>query len=258
MPPVVVRVDSNAAEQSIRVEVEAAFACGSQQPPGREVTVETRRLDVADVELVCGSARVLVERKTSADLASSIGDGRYKEQKSRILSERAGGACTALYVVEVGSSLPDWWVSGSATAGMPLGAACAGAVMNTSVRDHIPVLLSKDKQHTARLLVQLAKAMASGRIVPGHDVQGLPPQAVAVHALPNTRKAKVTSPKSLAIHVLSQVPGVSTRAASALVEQYSGLNAILRASEAELADVRVGQRRLGPKCAERVLQLRSW
>ena len=54
--------------------------------------VERRRLDVGDVVLTGDSgAVVLIERKTWADLAKSLTDGRYAEQKARLLSCVAAG-----------------------------------------------------------------------------------------------------------------------------------------------------------------------
>ena len=53
-------------------------------------TVTRQRLDVGDVLITADSGTVVVERKTWADLAKSLTDNRYAEQKARMLSFVAG------------------------------------------------------------------------------------------------------------------------------------------------------------------------
>ena len=46
-------------------------------------------LDLGDIQIISQETNdilVLIERKTLSDLSSSIKDGRYKEQKNRILN----------------------------------------------------------------------------------------------------------------------------------------------------------------------------
>ena len=78
------RVDTNAGETALFTALQARLGAESHQ-------VVRERLDVGDVVMTTGDggARLLVERKTWADLASSLTDGRYAEQKVRLLAAAA-------------------------------------------------------------------------------------------------------------------------------------------------------------------------
>ena len=78
-------VDTNAGETALYSALVQRF--GAEQ-------VERRRLDVGDVMLTSGASGdvLLVERKTWPDLAKSLSDGRYAEQKARLLSAVFAGA----------------------------------------------------------------------------------------------------------------------------------------------------------------------
>ena len=72
-----IRVDTNTGENALFASLVGRF--DSQ-------TVRRQRLDVGDVLLSAHSGTVVVERKSWADLAKSLTDGRYLEQKTRMLS----------------------------------------------------------------------------------------------------------------------------------------------------------------------------
>ena len=79
----VVRVDTNAGETPLFAALQARL--------GTEHHVVRERLDVGDVVLTApdGGATLIVERKTWPDLAKSLTDGRYAEQKARLLAAAA-------------------------------------------------------------------------------------------------------------------------------------------------------------------------
>ena len=79
----VVRVDTNAGETPLFAALQARL--------GAEHHVVRERLDVGDVVLTApdGGATLIVERKSWPDLAKSLTDGRYAEQKARLLAAAA-------------------------------------------------------------------------------------------------------------------------------------------------------------------------
>ena len=83
MAAAVVRVDTNAGETPLFAALQARL--------GAEHHVVRERLDVGDVVLTApdGGATLIVERKTWPDLAKSLTDGRYAEQKARLLAAAA-------------------------------------------------------------------------------------------------------------------------------------------------------------------------
>ena len=146
-------VDTNAGETALFQALVRRFDAS---------TVTRRKLDVGDVMLVADAGTVVVERKTWLDLAKSLTDGRYAEQKVRLRSlmappaepgeEDAGDGATSnvvavLYLVE--GSLTGW--SGKVAGGGGMGpvskmtnAQLEAAVVMTAVRDGVPVLRTKN------------------------------------------------------------------------------------------------------------------
>ena len=100
-------VDTNAGESALYEALVRRFD-GS--------TVQRRRLDVGDVMLVAEAGTVYVERKTWLDLASSLIDRRYVEQKARLRSLVAQGGGDPLRLPRR-SSRPHQWIP----RGRPLG-----------------------------------------------------------------------------------------------------------------------------------------
>jgi ERCC4-type nuclease len=62
------------------------------------ISVEFKTLNLGDIEIITDSNNFIIERKTLSDLNSSIIDGRYKEQKLRLLSNYNHNNIT--YIIE--------------------------------------------------------------------------------------------------------------------------------------------------------------
>jgi ERCC4-type nuclease len=241
-------------------------------------TVTRQRLDVGDVVLTADTGTVIVERKTWLDLASSLIDRRYVEQKARMLAvarggggaddegEAAEGAATAvpLYVVE--GALTGW--SGKVGGGHEgLGglarmtnAQVEAAVVMTSVRDGVPVLRSKDAAHTAELVCYLYTQLCDGKLIA--DGGAAASTGYAGLVAKKRRRDNMTTETTWEV-MLAQVPGMSAHKATAVAKVYPSMAALAAASEAELAAVMVppagreakAARRLGPAVAQRLAQL---
>lgn len=62
-----------------------------------KISIEKAQLDIGDIHIKFNDITYVYERKTVSDLVSSIKDGRYKEQKHRLLSS---GVATINYIIE--------------------------------------------------------------------------------------------------------------------------------------------------------------
>lgn len=123
--------------------------------PGLEI--EVAALDVADAELRADGARVLVERKTLADLAASIKDGRYAEQKQRLRAAMTDPGCRVVVALET----PRFSFDDAKGGGHGLRhSALVSAVVNTQLRDGMPVFQTSGVDETAALLAALARRLA--------------------------------------------------------------------------------------------------
>ena len=81
-----------------------------------------------------------IERKTVQDLASSIKDGRYKEQKIRLLSEKEKNKNLKIILLIEGNI-------NTKTGGIP-SATFHSVVINSMIRDGVFILITKNIEET--------------------------------------------------------------------------------------------------------------
>lgn len=105
-----------------------------------------------------GVIRFLFERKTLGDMVASVKDGRYSEQKSRLLGYRAEHPSVYLaYILESSeySFLPDFtYRNGSVT-----NKTMTGMLINTSLRDGIFIWFTRNVQETCELLLNIHRRL---------------------------------------------------------------------------------------------------
>jgi ERCC4-type nuclease len=53
------------------------------------IIITSEQLEIGDIQIIFDDKLYVYERKTVSDLLSSINDGRYKEQKIRLLNSHA-------------------------------------------------------------------------------------------------------------------------------------------------------------------------
>ena len=103
-------------------------------------------LDIGDVHIKYNDILYIFERKTVKDLISSIHDGRYREQKARMLS--IYNTIQLSYIIEEDDVISSKIYSNKS--------AIQGAYINTMFRDNIRVLFTKKIGETATLLLSIA------------------------------------------------------------------------------------------------------
>lgn len=193
-----------------------------------------------------------VERKTLPDLAASIKDGRYREQKQRLLG--AVGRDRVLYVVE--GVLP-WTASSPACIQGIKCATLLSCIANMTVRDGVRVVRTASVEETAAFLENVAARAAAAPdprayFLGAGGAEAPPPHRPTVMQ----RKSDNHTPEVTFLHQLAAVPGVSLKTAGAI--RASGIASMRQlcaeATEAALADVRLSTRRLGGALARRILE----
>ncbi len=204
------------------------IVCDHREQPGGVVRqlhqlgarIETRTLEVADFIL---SDRVAVERKTADDFVDSLIDGRLFDQMKGLKEYPRP------FLVIEGDGL-----HGHRNLSPE---AIMGAVASVTVDYGIPILQTRDNMETARFLLAVAKRE-----------QGRAGRHIAV------RGARATQDDDgISQAALSQFPGISEVRAAALLRAFGSLQAILAASEAELAAVES----IGPKTAAELRRILS-
>jgi DNA excision repair protein ERCC-4 len=181
-----------------------------------DVECVVKRLAVGDYRV---EERVLVERKTLADFALSLVDGRLFSQATKLVHQPG----RAVLILEgTGADLARTGVSREAL---------HGALITISVFHGIAVLRSTDAEETARLLVYL------GRQVWRFARGGLPRPGYR----PKGKRARQ-------LFLLQGLPGVGPGRAARLLERFGSVEAVMAAPAEKLAEVDG----LGEKTAARI------
>lgn len=167
---------------------------------------------------------VVIERKTIADFATSLVDGRLFPQAARL----AHSPHRSILLIE-----------GPTPAALPAihPHALEGALVSLAAMWRLPVLHSIDPEHSARILQLLANQASKPR--------------------QHTLRRFDRKPKRLAsrrLFVLQSLPGVGPALAHRLLAQLGSVEGVITAGAAALTQVRG----LGPKKAARIRQLVGW
>ena len=255
-------MDSDSTENGEKVRVvidmrEDALWDALDAEEGYEL--EKAPLDVGDiaffVKLPEGEKEVLVlERKAAEDLGASQRDGRYREQRARLLAKQGAGIRTG-YVLE----MPVWstdmsrsWCLGRFTETHML-----NTIMRLQFRYGITVLQVRDVEETAMWVRHIARSLVTDPTVFQNGVADSTAGAAAAYAdAIHVKKATNMSADRVLVTLLRTVPGVGPAAAEAIVTHVgtAGFPGFFGLSEAELAAVPQGQgkRKVGPAVAKKL------
>jgi len=220
---------------------------------GDIVFVRSRELP----ETITDGGMLYMERKTIADLSSSISDGRYHEQKQRITSNVERGRI--VYVVEGRiPSTPTYYMNEVKITSVH------SALLHTAFRDNIIVHRTADCSETAVFVFQLWK-----RITKTPDEwegyfsrSGVAcVQPVADKAL-YMKRSDNNKPEVAFVNMLAQVNGCSARIAEAITQKYATMYALVTAYDKEPCEVRpkmlenivVDKRRVGKVLSSRIYE----
>jgi ERCC4-type nuclease len=203
--------------------------------------VPTKQLPVGDAWILNDETPiVIIERKTTTDFEASFLDGRYREQRTRLLSYTAEQKAKALYVLEGGLEGKTRKLQRQALQKL------ANRLM---LRYGVPVWCSTNLEDTATLLKTIAEQVKEdpnvfeGTTLSYTDVQHV------------TKKANKDDPKSFGCAALQQCPGLSAKTVMTLMEQFGSFKGVYDATEEALAEAKVGARKLGPVVAKRLYGL---
>lgn len=183
---------------------------------------------------------VVVERKTTADFEASFLDGRYREQRTRLLAFCAEKKARPLYILEGGLD------GKRRTLERP---ALQKLIHRLMLRYGVAVWSTSTLQDTANTLELLAAQVKDDpKVFEAETISYTDVNKV-------TKKANAEEPKTFAIACLQQCPGVSLKVATTLVETLGGFQGVLQATIQDLSAVKVGQKKLGTIVATRLYNL---
>jgi ERCC4-type nuclease len=203
--------------------------------------ITVKQLPVGDAWIQHNDQTVLViERKTTADFEASFLDGRYREQRTRLLAFCAEHKAKALYILEGGLDGRRRSLERQALQKL---------VHRLCLRYGVSVWSTKDTDDTANTLRILAEQVKDDpKVFEGEQVSYTDVQHV-------TKKANKDDPKAFALAALQGCPGVSAKSAAAIWEATQSFEKLLEMSENSIANLKAGERRIGPAVAKRLWAL---
>lgn len=213
------------------------------------------QLDVADVVFRDDDAGIhlLFERKTMTDWVASRKDARYGEQKQRLLAAAPSPACIT-YILE--GDLPERHGLGDEV--------LSSMSIHTMFRDGIRIVRTASLAETFQWLVSVAErcvknpayfaaAASPSGAGTGADAAGGAAAAYLASVQIKTRRAANTTPRSVYLLQLSQLPGISLKTAEAIAGAYSSWPALVGAvatTPAKIKDIPG----IGPKRAATLIE----
>jgi crossover junction endonuclease MUS81 len=186
---------------------------------GVDINYCTVNLEVGDfvIKNSDGNVLVIIERKSVRDLCASITDGRFRQQKERLL-ESTNDPCKVLYIIEghkgsVGSQ------KGVSQKGVLSQTIIDGSIHNLLFRHNFKVLWTENESDTLNNIALLYKKYNKGEF-------DTTPQQVAPTKL--VAKGVKISDNIFALQ-LSAIPGVSYSAALQLSKVYKNMKELVDA-----------------------------
>ena len=182
----------------------------------KEISYEKKQLLLGDIQYLINNTETstfidyVIERKTVKDLLASVKDGRYKEQKGRILSQiEQKKIGTFFYIIE-GSShyLKPYEKS-----------IYQGALISISLRDNIHIIKTDSFCDTGDFLIRLYKRLIKEDL---HNIENEIQPIKYIETLKASKKANI-EPITAQCMALGVVPGISYKMATEIIKKYKTL-----------------------------------
>lgn len=167
---------------------------------------------------------IVIERKTLADLVSSVKDGRYRTQKSKLCDAYNGSLI--IYLIEgylnFNPSVP-MMIEGMDKYSV------LSSIINTQIRDKLHVVKTDNLEDTfdflLALLVRVCKDPKKYVTKETESSKG----EITVKKEDLITKHKITTKQDLFFYQLTQVPGISSKTAQAFVDKYDNMLSFYKA-----------------------------
>tara|TARA_Y100000741_G_C18257295_1_gene559446 strand:- start:2134 stop:2820 length:687 start_codon:yes stop_codon:yes gene_type:complete len=199
----------------------------------------TSNLDVGDIQYKVDNEIVyIIERKTVNDLGASIKDGRYKEQKIRLLSNHKDNI---FYIIEGNINFCETIST----------KAILGSIINMIFRDNIKIIYSKDLKQTEDIIIQIKEKFDSKKF--DNNKNNLKTDYISCIKV---NKKENLDKKTCNIIQLATIPGVSKKTSTIILEKYIDLNQLIinfkEKDELLLKDLQIGKKKLGKVLSKRI------
>lgn len=210
----------------------------------QHLPLESVNLDCGDIVLKTDeNIQILIERKSVSDLVSSIKDGRYSEQKKRLCCNYSRNRI--VYLIE-GSIKNDSEKS-----------KVWSSILHTIFRDNLIVFRTSGLNESASFISELWERFSTKNtdwlgFLDGNSVS----YAITTDSKISTKKKENNSAEATYLNMLSQITGVSIKIAKEISQVYPTMKELINGLEisgiGSLADIKIGNRKIGKVCAQRI------
>jgi ERCC4-type nuclease len=226
------------------------------------ISLTEKYLDLGDIIFKKDGEEVLViERKTLSDLYSSIQDGRYKEQKIRLMGNYH--IKKIVYIIEghISQQNSKFFKNSKSIT--------TGALLNMAFRDNIKIIRTKDINETCDILYCMGTKIIKNPefFITTESDKSSESNISYLDTIKVAKKDNMT-PKLCNIVQLSQIPGVSKVMAETIIEKYGSIsNLICEYQKLDVSDesnekikkellknIQLTNRKLGPAVSGRIYE----
>jgi ERCC4-type nuclease len=214
---------------------------------------QKQNLEIGDVAFydnadLSGAPLVTLERKKAEDLGASQKDGRYREQRARLLAQRGQGTAVG-YIVEAphwSPNLTNSWCRGAFTE-----IHLQQTLVRLQFRYTIPVFQTASVAETLMFVRRIARMLAADVGVFRGGLADTASGAAAVYTeAVHIKKADNKTPERIFVAMLGSLPGLGPSAVAALAAATGhSFTRLLAMSEADIAAVSTGKKKIGATVA---------
>ena len=172
---------------------------------GSDLNYIVEQLDVGDIHIVNEFSTIAIERKTIVDMNASINDGRYREQKTRLVSNYNN----CIYIIENDSVFSS-------------NKKLSSAYINSMIRDKIQVFFTNGVEETVRLIKLIYQKMIDK---PDRFLNNVCNYTDCL----KTKKKRIENidKRTCFVMQLSQIPTISNKIAESIVEHHESMNDLI-------------------------------
>lgn len=193
---------------------------------------------------------LIIERKTLSDLIASIKDGRYREQKLRLINKQKEN--TQIYYLIEGN------INTHKQKDLIL-----SCIFNTMIRDNLKVIYSYNLKDTFDIIKKLIRKTTEFEKILSTD--SLQDKESNNHndystVIKSEKKSNMTK-EICSIAMLKQIPGVSTKCAKSILNKYLNISTLILKYESLddednkkllLKDIIIEKKKIGTKLSEKI------
>ena len=180
-----------------------------------KITIIKQQLEIGDIHIEYDDLIYVYERKTVNDLLSSVKDSRYKEQKSRLLSNYKN----VNYIIE-GSDI----IASNNLHNQNL---LTSIYFNSTYRDNIKILFTKNINDTTTFLLMLStKIIDKPHNFILNETQKTEPDYIDICKI-KSKKSENIDKETCYLLQLSQIPNISKQIAKNIKDVYPTMKILI-------------------------------